>query len=135
MIALIRVNHVPTHAGKAGINAPALFFIQPVQTSHVFLSTLAKVTDITVITNTGCADTRSPGRYIIGKWWDWKGENEIDLIVVDPITKEAWIYKLKKQDRRYKEDEFRVKVENVLGQVPELRKLTIHIGSLSIEDM
>ena len=47
------------------------------------------------------------GRYIIGKWWDRKGENEIDLIVVDIIEKEAWIYELKKQGYRYKEDAFR----------------------------
>jgi AAA+ ATPase superfamily predicted ATPase len=75
------------------------------------------------------------GRYIIGKWWDRKGENEIDLIVVDPIGKEAWIYELKKQDYRYKENEFREKVDKVLEQTPELRKMTIHIGSLSLEDM
>ncbi len=75
------------------------------------------------------------GRYIIGKWWDRKGDNEIDLIVVDPIAKEAWIYELKKQGYRYKEDEFREKVDNVLSQTPELRKLTIHLGSLSLEDM
>ena len=37
------------------------------------------------------------GRYIIGKWWNRKGGNEIDLIVVDPIQKEAWIYELKKR--------------------------------------
>ena len=29
------------------------------------------------------------GRYIVGKWWDRKGDNEIDLIVVDIIKKEA----------------------------------------------
>ena len=75
------------------------------------------------------------GRYIIGKWWDRKGENEIDLIVVDPIGKEAWIYELKKQGYRYKENEFREKVDKVLEQTPELRKMTIHIGSLSLEDM
>ena len=75
------------------------------------------------------------GRFIIGKWWDRKGENEIDLIVVDPIGKEAWIYELKKQDYRYKENEFREKVDKVLDQTPELRKMTIHIGSLSLEDM
>ncbi len=75
------------------------------------------------------------GRYIIGKWWDRKGGNEIDLIVVDPIAKEAWIYELKKQGYRYKEDEFREKVDNVLSQTPELRKLTVHLGSLSLEDM
>ena len=78
---------------------------------------------------------REEGRYIIGKWWDRKGENEIDLIVVDPIQKEAWMYELKKQGDRYKENEFREKVDIVLEQTPELRKMTIHIGSLSLDDM
>ena len=78
---------------------------------------------------------REEGRYIIGKWWDRKGENEIDLIVVDPIQKEAWMYELKKQGYRYKENEFREKVDIVLEQTPELRKMTIHIGSLSLDDM
>ena len=78
---------------------------------------------------------REQGRYIIGKWWDRKGENEIDLIVIDPISQEAWIYELKKQGFRYNENEFRKKVDNVLEQTPELRKLTIHLGSLSLEDM
>ena len=72
---------------------------------------------------------------MIGKWWDRKGENEIDLIVVDPIQKEAWMYELKKQGYRYKEDEFREKVDKVLQQTPELRNMTLHIGSLSLDDM
>ena len=63
------------------------------------------------------------------------GRRQIDLIVVDPIGKEAWIYELKKQGDRYKENEFREKVDKVLEQTPELRKMTIHIGSLSLEDM
>lgn len=75
------------------------------------------------------------GRYIVGKWWDRRGDNEIDLIVVDPVAKEAWIYELKKQGYRYNEKEFREKVENMLSQTPELRKLTIHLGLLSLEDM
>lgn len=75
------------------------------------------------------------GRYIVGKWWDRKGDNEIDLIVVDPIGKEAWIYELKKQGYQYKENEFREKVDKMLEQAPELCKMTIHMGSLSLEDM
>lgn len=75
------------------------------------------------------------GRYIIGKWWDRKGQNEIDLIVVDPIKKVTWFYELKKQGYRYKESEFREKVNTVLEQVPELRKMTIHLCPLSLEDM
>ena len=75
------------------------------------------------------------GRYIVGKWWDRKGENEIDLIVVDIIKNEAWIYELKKQGYRYKENEFREKVNKVLEQTPELRKMTIHLGLLTLDDM
>lgn len=75
------------------------------------------------------------GRYIVGKWWDRRGGNEIDLIVVDPIAKEAWIYELKKQGHKYKVEELREKVDNVLSQTPELQKLTVHLGSLTLEDM
>ena len=75
------------------------------------------------------------GRYFVGKWWDRKGENEIDLIVADPIAKEAWIYELKKQDSRYRADVLQAKVAKMLEQTPELRQMTIHLGKLSLEDM
>ena len=75
------------------------------------------------------------GRYIVGKWWDRKGFNEIDLVVVDPIGKEAWVYELKKDESRYDEVSFKEKVDTMLAQTPELRKMTIHIGSLSKKDM
>ena len=75
------------------------------------------------------------GKYIIGKWWDRKGENEIDLIVVDPIEKEAWIYELKKQGERYDARALKEKVKVVVAQTPELAKLKLHLGSLSIDDM
>ena len=32
-------------------------------------------------------------------------------------------------------NEFREKVDIVIEQTPELRKMTIHIGSLSLDDM
>ncbi len=78
---------------------------------------------------------REESRYIVGKWWDRKGDNEIDLIAVDLIEKEAWVYELKKQGYRYKEEVLRKKVDNMLELTPALRKMTIHIGSLSLEDM
>ncbi len=78
---------------------------------------------------------REEGRYIVGKWWDRKGDNEIDLIAVDLIEKEAWVYELKKQGYRYKEEVLRKKVDNMLELTPALRKMTIHIGSLSLEDL
>ena len=75
------------------------------------------------------------GRYIVGKWWDRKGFNEIDLVVVDPIGKEVWVYELKKDVSRYDEASFKEKVDTMVAQTPELRKMTIHIGLLTKEDM
>ena len=75
------------------------------------------------------------GKYIIGKWWDRKGENEIDLIVADPIQKEAWIYELKKQGERYDAKVLKEKVKTMVAQTPDLSKMKLHLGSLSIEDM
>ena len=75
------------------------------------------------------------GKYIIGKWWDRKGLNEIDLVVVDPIGKEAWVYELKKDESRYDEDSFKKKVDIMVQQTPELHKMKTHIGSLCMSDM
>ena len=75
------------------------------------------------------------GRYLVGKWWDRKGFNEIDLVVVDPIGKEAWVYELKKDESRYDEVAFKAKVDMMIAQIPELRKMQIHIGVLSMKDM
>jgi hypothetical protein len=75
------------------------------------------------------------GKYIIGKWWDRKGENEVDLIVADPIEKEVWVYELKKQGERYDAKALQAKVNFVVAQTPELAKMKLHLGSLSLEDM
>ena len=74
-------------------------------------------------------------KYIVVKWWDRKGFDEIDLVVVDPVGKEAWVYELKKDESRYNEASFKEKVDTMVAQTPELRKMTIHIGSLSKNDM
>ncbi len=75
------------------------------------------------------------GRYIIGKWWDRKGENEVDLVVVDEINGKAWIYEIKKDKSRYSEALLAAKVETMLAAVPELRKMQLSLSCLSLEDM
>ena len=75
------------------------------------------------------------GKYIIGKWWDRRGFNEIDLVVVDPIGKEAWVYELKKDESRYDEAAFKEKVDVMVQQTPELHKMKIHLGLLSKDDI
>ena len=62
-------------------------------------------------------------------------ENEIDLIAVDPIQKEAYTYELKKWGYKYEENEFKEKVDKVLEQTSEFRKITIHVDSPSLKEM
>ncbi|MBQ9596686.1 MAG: ATP-binding protein [Bacteroidales bacterium] len=78
---------------------------------------------------------REQGRYIVGKWWDRKGENEIDLIVVDPIARQAQIFEIKKNAGKYDEKLLCEKVSKMLEQVPELRPMKLRLGSLSLENM
>ena len=75
------------------------------------------------------------GKYIVGRWWDRKGFNEIDLVVADPIGKEVWAYELKKDESRYDEESFRAKVDCMIEQTPELRQMTVHTGLLTKRDM
>ena len=51
------------------------------------------------------------------------------------ILKEASVYELKKDESRYDETTFKEKVATMVDQTPELRKMTIHIGTLSKKDM
>lgn len=47
-------------------------------------------------------------------------------------SKRFWI---KVNVRRYDEASFKEKVDTMVAQTPELRKMTIHIGLLTKEDM
>ena len=48
---------------------------------------------------------RESGRYTrIGRYWNRKGENEIDLIAVNEIEGFAEIYEIKKKGKRYDEN-------------------------------
>lgn len=52
------------------------------------------------------------------------------------IQKMAYAFELMQYaGATHTEDEFLEKVNNELSQTPELRELTIHLGSLSLEDM
>ena len=65
---------------------------------------------------------RETGDYTrIGKYWDRKGENEIDLIAVNEIDKVAWVYEVKRNANKYDEAILRAKVDNLLQNCSELR--------------
>ena len=79
---------------------------------------------------------RESGQYTrIGRYWDRKGENEIDLIAVNEIEGFAEIYEIKKQSKRYDEDALASKVEHLLQNCKELKGMRITMGMLSLEDM
>lgn len=79
---------------------------------------------------------RESGRYTrIGRYWDRKGENEIDLIAVNEIEGFAEIYEIKKQGKRYDENVLASKVEHLLENCKELKRMCITTGVLSLEDM
>ena len=79
---------------------------------------------------------REKGYYTrVGKYWDRKGENEIDLIAVNEIDNVAEIYEIKKDRRRYDESSLQKKVEILLQNCPEMRGMDLKLGVLSMEDM
>ncbi|MCH5174642.1 MAG: ATP-binding protein [Prevotellaceae bacterium] len=76
------------------------------------------------------------GRYTrIGKYWDRKGENEIDLIAVNEIDNVADIYEIKKNKEKYSESVLQEKVDHLLQQCKEMRGVSLRLHSLALEDM
>lgn len=79
---------------------------------------------------------RESGRYTrIGRFWDRKGENEIDLIAVNEIEGFAEVYEIKKQGKRYDEQALSAKVDYLLQNCKELHGMKITLRGLSLEDM
>lgn len=79
---------------------------------------------------------RESGRYTrIGRYWNRKGENEIDLIAINEIEGFAEIYEIKKKGKRYDENVLASKVEHLLENCKELKRMRITMGALSLEDM
>lgn len=79
---------------------------------------------------------RESGRYThIGKYWDRKGEHEIDLIAVNEIDHTVEVYEIKKDARRYNENLLQAKVEVLLKECKELEGMQVTLGVLSLEDM
>lgn len=79
---------------------------------------------------------RESGSYThIGKYWNRKGEHEIDLIAVNEIDRTVEVYEIKKDARRYSEALLQAKVEVLLKECKELAGMQVTLGVLSLEDM
>ena len=71
----------------------------------------------------------------IGQFWDSKGGNEIDIVAINEIDGIIDIYEVKKDKFRYDASLLKQKVDYMLQVYPELKKLEIRLGCLSLEDM
>ncbi len=79
---------------------------------------------------------RESGRYThIGKFWDRKGGNEIDLVAVNEIDGVAEIYEVKRDISRYSEETLRKKTEYLLANCRPLSGMEIRIAPLTLADM
>jgi hypothetical protein len=71
----------------------------------------------------------------IGSWWDRKGENEIDLIVVNEFDKEARFIEVKRNAANINSETLKQKAATFLNATGELKNYQISYSGLSLEDM
>lgn len=82
------------------------------------------------------AQAAESGQYtFVSRWWDRKGENEIDLIVGNEIDKTAEIVEIKRQGKNINMDSLAEKAKVVTQQVAMLRDYTVGLRGVDIEDM
>ncbi len=76
------------------------------------------------------------GKYtMLGRWWDRKGENEIDLIAANEIDKTSQFYEIKRQRRNINIADLDQKVRTMLPQVEALKGYDVEIRGLDMENM
>lgn len=71
----------------------------------------------------------------IGRWWDRKGENEIDMIAEDELTDSAIFYEIKRQKDDVSLGVLKQKVEVFLQATGQFKGYKISYKGLSMEDM
>ena len=71
----------------------------------------------------------------IGRWWDRKGENEIDMIAEDELTNSAIFYEIKRQMDDISLGVLKQKAEVFLQATGQFKGYKISYKGLSMEDM
>ena len=71
----------------------------------------------------------------IGRWWDRKGENEIDMIVEDELSDCATFYEIKRQRDEISIGTLKQKAEAMLRATGAFKGYEIEYEGLSMEDM
>ena len=71
----------------------------------------------------------------IGRWWDRKGENEIDMIAEDELTDSATFFEIKRKKNEISIGALKQKADVMLRATGEFKDYKIKYKGLSMEDM
>ena len=71
----------------------------------------------------------------IGRWWDRKGENEIDMIAEDELTDSAIFYEIKRQKDDINLGALKQKVDVFLQATHQFKGYGITYKGLSMQEM
>ncbi len=71
----------------------------------------------------------------LGRWWDRKGENEIDMIAEDELSNRATFFEIKRQKDDISLGLLKQKAEVFLGATHEFKGYEIGYEGLSMEEM
>ena len=71
----------------------------------------------------------------LGRWWDRKGENEIDMIAEDELSDRALFFEIKRQKDEISIGALKQKAEIFLGATHQFKDYEIGYEGLSMEDM
>lgn len=76
------------------------------------------------------------GKYTrIGRWWDRKGENEIDMIASDELSASATFYEIKRQQDEIRIETLKRKAEAFLRATHQFNGFNLSYEGLSIQQM
>ena len=71
----------------------------------------------------------------IGRWWDRRGENEIDMIAEDELNNRVIFYEIKRQAEEISIGVLKQRAEVMLQATHQFKKYDISYKSLSMEEM
>jgi len=71
----------------------------------------------------------------IGSYWDRKGENEIDLIVVNEMDNTAQIVEIKRNEKHIRYNALKEKAQNMMDKTSALKGYQIEYKGFSMNDM
>ena len=77
----------------------------------------------------------NPAWIHVGRWWDRKGENEIDVVAIDPTAQRAEFVEVNMNREQYDEFALRQKVSAFLAVHAEYRSFELSVRGLSIDNM